>query len=199
MWEVAKCKTFKDYLEIYLLINTLLLAEIFDNFRTHSIDAYKLDPSAFVSAPSLSMASNLHLSGSEIELIRDSTFSAMLKNNLRGGFVCLNTPYTKFNTPGTEGYDKNKPNSYGLFLDVNSLYATVMTSKLPDGKHETLTEDEVANFDFINTSATEEYSYFLLIDFNINEAKKFETDDFPLAIIKKTCTSADHSEYTKKL
>ena len=45
-WEVSD-----EYHDLYVLSDTLLLAEVFENFRAKCIEIYALDPSHFLSAP----------------------------------------------------------------------------------------------------------------------------------------------------
>ena len=44
VWSSCGCKTFKDYHKIYLEVDVLLLADVFENFRTMAISEYKIDP-----------------------------------------------------------------------------------------------------------------------------------------------------------
>ena len=41
----------KNYMQLYLLSNICLLADVFQMFRNNSLDEYQLDPAYFVSAP----------------------------------------------------------------------------------------------------------------------------------------------------
>ena len=42
-----------DYHDLYVQSNTLLLAEVFENFRNKCIEIYENDPAHFLSAPGL--------------------------------------------------------------------------------------------------------------------------------------------------
>ena len=48
-----KCKKFKDYHDIYLKTDVLLLADIFGNFWKVCITNYELDPANYMTAPGL--------------------------------------------------------------------------------------------------------------------------------------------------
>ena len=52
------CKDFKikhlgEYHDLYVQGDTLLLADVFENFRNMSLEIYELDPAKFLSAPGL--------------------------------------------------------------------------------------------------------------------------------------------------
>ena len=44
---------FGDYLDLHVKSDTLLLADVFENFRNKCIETYELDPAHFLSAPGL--------------------------------------------------------------------------------------------------------------------------------------------------
>ena len=46
-------KNLNDYHHLYVQSDTLLLADVFENFRSMCIKAYELDPAHFLSAPGL--------------------------------------------------------------------------------------------------------------------------------------------------
>ena len=48
-----KMNNLDDYHNLYVQSDTLLLADIFENFRNKYIETYELDPSYFLSAPGL--------------------------------------------------------------------------------------------------------------------------------------------------
>ena len=51
VWKMAGCKTMRDYHDIYLKTDVLLLADIFQNFRESALQRYKLDPLWYYSTP----------------------------------------------------------------------------------------------------------------------------------------------------
>ena len=53
VWDVFEIKHVGEYHDLYVQSDTLLLADIFQNFRKMCLDIYELDPVYFVSAPGL--------------------------------------------------------------------------------------------------------------------------------------------------
>ena len=51
--------------------DTLLLVDIYENFRNMCLDMYELDPVYFVSAPGLAWQACLKKTGVELELLTD--------------------------------------------------------------------------------------------------------------------------------
>ena len=53
VWDVFKIKNLGEYHGLYVQSDTLLLADVYENFRTMCLKKYQLDPVYFVSAPGL--------------------------------------------------------------------------------------------------------------------------------------------------
>ena len=53
VWDVFEIKNGGQYHHLYGQSDTLLLADVFENFRNMCLDIYGLDPVYFVSAPGL--------------------------------------------------------------------------------------------------------------------------------------------------
>ena len=53
VWDVFEIKNLGEYHDLYVKSDTLLLSDIFENFRNTSLNIYELDPVYFVSAPGL--------------------------------------------------------------------------------------------------------------------------------------------------
>ena len=57
VWKTFKIKNLGEYHDLYVQSDTLLLADVSENFRDMCIEIYELDPAHFLSAPGYSMAS----------------------------------------------------------------------------------------------------------------------------------------------
>ena len=55
----------------YVRSDTLLLADIFENFRQSCLESYELDPAHFVSLPGLAWQACLKMTNVELELLTD--------------------------------------------------------------------------------------------------------------------------------
>ena len=53
VWEAFEIKNLGEYHDLYVQCDTLLLADVFENFRDKCIEIYELDPTHFLSAPRL--------------------------------------------------------------------------------------------------------------------------------------------------
>ena len=76
-----------DYHDLYVRSDTLLLADIFENFRHVRLNNYELDPAHFVSLPGLAWQACLKKTNAELELITDYDMLLMIENGIRGG-IC---------------------------------------------------------------------------------------------------------------
>ena len=52
-WSTFNIKNIGDYHDLYVQVDTLLLSDIFENFRDICLEIYELDPAYFVHAPGL--------------------------------------------------------------------------------------------------------------------------------------------------
>ena len=71
MFKVFKLDNLGDYHDLHVKSDTLLLAEMFENFRNIFIKVYELDPAHFVSLPGLAWQACLKKTNIELELLFD--------------------------------------------------------------------------------------------------------------------------------
>jgi len=63
------CKSFKEYMELYLICDALILADCFESFRDLSSKHYGLDLAHYISSPGLSWDAMLKYTEIELELL----------------------------------------------------------------------------------------------------------------------------------
>ena len=64
-------KNVGDYHDLYVQTNTLLLSDVYENFRNMGFRIYELDPVYFVSTPGLAWVACLKKTGTRLELLTD--------------------------------------------------------------------------------------------------------------------------------
>ena len=129
-------KTFKlnnlgDYYDLYVKSDTLLLADVFENFRKTCIKTYELDPAHFISLSGLAWQACLKKTGVELELLTDYDMLLMIEEGIRGGICHAVHRYAKPNNIYMKDYDESKESLYIQYLDANNLYGAAMSEKLP--------------------------------------------------------------------
>ena len=122
VWKVFEIKNLGEYHDLYVQSDTLLLADVFENFRNGCIDTYKLDPAHFLSAPELAWQACLKKTGVKLELLTDNDMLMMVENGISGGMCNAVYRYAKANNKYMKNYDKNMESSYLQYLDANNLY-----------------------------------------------------------------------------
>ena len=76
-----------EYHDLYVQSDTLLLADLFENFRDMCIKEYQLDPAHFLSLPGLAWQACLKKTNIELELLTDYNMLLMVEEGIRGG-IC---------------------------------------------------------------------------------------------------------------
>ena len=116
---------------MYVQSDTLLLADVFENFRNMCIKVYELDTAHFLSAPGLAWQACLKKTEVELKLITDVDMVLMIEKGIRGEICHTIHRYAKANNKYMIYYDENKEISYIPYLDANNLYGWAMSQKLP--------------------------------------------------------------------
>ena len=69
VWNNSEMKTMKEYLDLYLKCDILLLADVFEKCRNHSLRNYELCPSHYLRTPAFSWDTMLNMTKVELEHI----------------------------------------------------------------------------------------------------------------------------------
>ena len=82
-----KLKNLGKYHDLYVQSDTLLLADIFENFRNMCIKVHELDPAPFLSLPRLAWQVCLKKTNIKSELLTDYDMLLMVEEGIRDG-IC---------------------------------------------------------------------------------------------------------------
>ena len=115
-------KNLGDYHDLYVQCDTLLFADVFENFRNMCTEVYELDPAHFLAAPGLAWPACLKKTVVELELITNVHMLLMIEKGITGGICHAIHRYAKANNKYMIYYDENKEISYILYLDASNLY-----------------------------------------------------------------------------
>ena len=101
----------RDYHDLYLESDVLLLADVFENFRNVCLKNYKLDPAWYYTSPGIAWDAALKMTGTELELLTDPDMLLMIeKGNKRRSVSMISKIHGKANNKYTgEEYDPSQP------------------------------------------------------------------------------------------
>ena len=160
-----KLKNLGEYHDLYVQSGTLLLADVFENFRNMCIKVYELDPAHFQSLPGLAWQACLKETNVKLELLTDYDMLLMVEEGIRGGICHSIHRYAKVNNKYMKSYDKNKESSYIQYLDANNLYGWAMSQKL-----------RVNGFKWVKNTSKIDEKFIKNYDEDSNKGYIFEVD-----------------------
>ena len=162
VFEEFKLKNLGSYHDLYVQSDTLLLVDVFENFRNKCIEIYERDPAHFLSAPGLVWQACLKKTEVKLELLADIDMLLMVERGIRGRICHAIHRYVKVNSKYVKNYDKNMEAPYVEYLNVNNLYGWAMSLKLPVNGFEWVEELSQYKEDFIkNYDEDSNKGYFL--------------------------------------
>ena len=178
-WQEFGCQCFGDYLLIYLKLDVLLLACVFEKFRQKTLEQDGLDPVHFVSLPGLSFLSAFKMTGETIELLNDLEMYTFFERGIRGGMTFINKHLIRNENIIHEGTELTQHLAY---IDQNNLYGNALRKPLPHSEFSWAEDLSVFTRDFILSLDEEgEWGYTFEVDLGYPEHLHHTTADFPLA------------------
>ena len=158
---------------LYLKLDVLLLADVFENFR--DLCLYKsdeLDPVWYYTTPGLAWDCMLKYTQVDLELLTDYEMYLFFEQGIRGGISqCSNR------------YAKADENTQLMYIDANNLYGWALSQKLPQKDFEWMASGEIENnLDYILNS-DDETGYVLEVDLSFPRDLELHNkfNDLPLA------------------
>ena len=160
-----KLNNLGDYHDLYVQSDTILLADVFENFRDMCLKEYELDPAHFLSLRGLGWQACLKKTNIELELLTDYDMLLMVEEGIRGGICHSIQRYAKANNKYIKSYNNNEESSYIQYLDAKNLYGWAMSKKLPTKGFKWIDNNEV-NEEFIkNYNENDIKGYILEVDY----------------------------------
>lgn len=194
-----KCRTLKDYHDLYLKSDVTLLADVFENFRELSLKIYEIDAANYYTLPALAFDAMLKYTDVELQLITDISMYLFMESAIRGGVATINHREAHANNKYIKSYDPSKETSFIIYFDATNLYGWSQMQYLPTGDFKWVPKE---NFDEI-------LSHLTSLDENADTGYIFEVDisypsklhdlhsPFPLAPEKVQVPFDDLSSYCK--
>ena len=167
VWDTFKIKTFCEYHDLYMKLDVLLLADIFEIFRSLCLKNYGIDPWWYFTAPGLADV--------KLELVNDVDMLLKIEKGIRGGVSMIPKRYAKANNKSMKDFNLEEESKFIQYLDTNNLYGWVMSEPLPISNFKWITESELENWE------TDGKGYILEVD--LEYPKKFHNlhNNYPLS------------------
>lgn len=191
VYQKAGCRNIGEYSDLYLKTDVLILADIFENFRTTCVqpNTYGLDPAHYYTLPGFSWDAMLKHTNVQLELLSDLKMVNFFNKGIRGGLSQCSQRLAKANNKYMQNHDKDGEQSHLIYLDVNNLYGWAMISPLPLDEFEWVNPEEYDTenkYDqYINTPDDNYNGYILEVDLEYPEVLHEKHNDFPLCPNKK--------------
>ncbi len=146
VWNTFGCMTMKDYHNLYLKTDVLLLTDIMTEFRRVCKKVYGLDALHYYTAPGLAWDAMLKFTKIKLDLISDLDMYLMVESGIRGGISSIMKRYAKANHKYLKDYNPQKPSVFIEYLDANNLYGWAMSEPLPHKNFLWMDDNELKNW-----------------------------------------------------
>ena len=135
VWREFGIKNLREYHDLYLKTDVILLANVFEAFRDVCLKNCDLDPAHSYTAPGLAWKACLMKTRIRLELLLDLDMLLMFERAIRGGITQSAHRWAKANNPymGSK-FNPNEKTNYLQYLDANNLYGWAMSQPLPTRK-----------------------------------------------------------------
>lgn len=199
VWNTFSIKNLGEYQDLYVETDTLLLADVFQNFRSFCFENYKLDPCQFFTLPSFGWAACLLMTGVKLELLKDIDMYTFFEKGLRGGVSVICHRHALANNPVLGNFDNTLPESYIIYLDANNLYGWGMIQHLPVSEFRWLTRNDIDALDIGQIADDNDTGYVLEVDLEYPADLHDQHNCYPLAPERMKVPYSMMSPYCQRL
>ena len=172
-----KIKNGRELTMLYLKMDVLQLADVFENFVESSTRENKINPLYSYSLPGYTWKAGLKLTNIELDYIKSKELLLLLENNIRGGISSVMG----------DRHVQSDENKQILYIDANNLYGWAMSQYLPTGdfkkiklccEYDSVLMNEIKE-NIFNTPDDNEFGYFVECNLEYPAEIKEKTKNFP--------------------
>ena len=190
VWKEFEIQNIAEYVQLYMKVDVLLLADIFEQFCENSLKAYRLDPCHYFTAPGLSWDAMLKITKIKLSLLTDIDMTMFIESGIRGGISQCSNRYSKANNKYMSEFNPDECSKFIMYLDANNLYGWAMEQYLPTGGFKWLAIDEINQFNVTDISDESEKGYILEVDLEYPEYLHDDHNDLPFCPIHEAPSGA---------
>ena len=114
VWREFTIKNMQEYHDLYLNLDVLLLADVFEYFWQTCILDYGLDPAHYYTLPGFTFDACLKFTEQEMDLFTDSEKFLFIENSIRDGISVVSHRHAKANNPLVLDYKHNSPTPFSI-------------------------------------------------------------------------------------
>ena len=178
VWRDFGITSFKDYTDLYVKTDVLLLVDIFNRYRQECLNSYGLDSIHYFTCPGLTFDAGLKFCDVKLELLTNVDQYIFCERAIRGGVSTICNRYSEANNKYIpETYDPRKPDRYLMYLDANNLYGYCMMQPLPEKNFKWKTDLKYS--DIVDYDSDSSWGCFVEIDAEIPSELHDQLSDMP--------------------
>ena len=171
-------ETMKDYQNLYLKSDVLLLADVFEKFSNNNLKNCGLCSSHYLSTPSLSWDAMLKMIKIELDLIPDPETYLFFEKGTIGGISYISNRYSKADNKYLKACDPKQEPKHMVYLYVNNLHGYAMSKFLPTSGFKCIDPKE---FDLNKYTSHNLKGCDLEVDLEYPKVLRVLHNDYPLA------------------
>ena len=189
----------QQYYDLYLNLDVLLLADVFQIFDKRASWTTDSTPHTIILYPASHSVHVLKSTEQEFDLFTDSEKFLFIESSNRVGINVVSHRHAKANNLVPD-YDHNSRHSYLIYLDADNRSGGAMSEALPIGDFNFLISVElVASFHLDATTKSDDYDYILEVDLKYPDHRHDLHSDYPFVREKLTITKEMLSAYPYSL
>lgn len=163
VWNTFDCSNLGEYVDLYMATDIMLLADVFETFRTSCLHTYGLDPAQYYTLPGYTWDCMLTHTNIELELLTDIDMLMFVERGIRGGLSQCMKRCSTANNKYIQNFDPSNPEIHLLYTDINNQYGWAMSQHLPYGGFEWC-DTNILTSQTYSVHDDAENGYFLEVD-----------------------------------